>query len=226
MSTVWPHLRYLAEFMEVSTIPLRWKFLRGNGAERAERSCRTNVAILDFPSSGRPTRRSATSVGELEMHLHEKSIGTSVRLIIVEDLSRQVIEILGGKFDIDPCFFREHINDYSWYNIRDRWMSPPNLNSATRMLNWRRVRFVRPRYFKNNESFHISREEANRFNVFRRPDDDQNQFPVLDGEGIISITRTRTLLWLDTDYGEDHETVGMQPTFLLTTMHYIMKFYD
>lgn len=209
MSTAWPHLRYLADFMDVSTTPLRWKFLRGNDAERVERSGRTNAAILDFPSFGKPTRRTATSSDELEMHLNDKPIGTSVRLIIVEDLSRQVIEILGGKFDVDPGFFREHINDYSWYNIRDRWMSPPSFKLTARMLNWTRVRFVRPRYFKTNKSFQISREESNRFNVLRRGDDDQNQFTFLDGESIVSLTRTRMLLWLDTDYGEDHDNVGM-----------------
>lgn len=195
--------------MEVSTTPLRWKFIRGNEPERRERSCRTKVTILNFPSSGRPSRNDITNADELENSLREKSSGRAARMIVVEDLSRQVIEILGATFDIDPAFFRQQINDYSWYNIRDRWMEPPNLKSASRNQNWTRVRFVRPRYFRTNESFQSAREESNTFNVMRRLDDDQNQWTVLDGEAIVALMRTRSLLWVNTDYGEDHETIGM-----------------
>jgi hypothetical protein len=209
MSTAWPHLNYLADFMEVSTTPLRWKFLRGNEAERSERLHRTNVAILDFPSSERPIRRNVTTDGELKKCLNDKSIKTPVRLIVV-DLSRQVVEILGSKFDIDPAFFREHINHYSWYNIRDRWMIPPNLKSVIGQQKWTRVRFVRLiRYFKTKESFQRAREESNRFNVLRRLDDDQNQWTFMDGEAVVALTRTRALLWVGTNHDQGQETIGM-----------------
>lgn len=181
--------------------------------ERRERWQRTNVAVLDFSPTGGLESKNASTVDELKMHLHNKPDGTSTRFIIVEDLSNDVIELLGGKFDIDPAFFREHINDYSWYNIRDRWMYPQNLDSAQHEQNWTRVRFARPRYFRTNDSFQEAREEANRFNVFRRPDDDQNQWPILEGEAIVAITRTRTLLWLNTDFGDAHETIGMFTLF-------------
>jgi len=125
--------------MQVSTTPLRWNLLRENEVERHDRSYRTNVVILDFPSSGNPTRKSFTSADGLEDALRGGSGNDSadrpVRLLIVEDLSSRVIEILGARFDIDPAFFREHIDDYSWYNIRDRWMDPPNLKAGIRQQN-------------------------------------------------------------------------------------------
>src|SRR5258707_15169024 len=120
--------------MEISTTPIKWKFLRANEAERRQRIQRTNVVILDFPSSGSPIRRNFTIANELETTLHNAPnidlAKTTTRLIVVEDLSRRVIEILGSKFDIDPTFFRGHIDDYAWYNIRDRWVDPPNLKAS------------------------------------------------------------------------------------------------
>lgn len=218
MSTAWPHLRYLADFMEVTTTPLRWKVLRQKQDERRERSCRTSVAILDFPDSGRPICQTAENTNELRQLLSDKFPKGSGRLIIVEDLSREVIEILGTKFDIDPDLFRDQISDYSWFNIRDRWMIPPNLKSATKMQNWTRVRFIRPRYFENIDSFEVAQREANLFNVFRRPDNEQNQWEFLDGPAIVAISRTRTLFWLNTDYGNDHETIGTHSRLIPFTL--------
>lgn len=209
MSTVWPHLRYLADFMEVTTTPLRWKLLSKKKDEILERSSRTNVAILDFPASKRPTCLTAKNIQELRQNLDDKSPRVYGRLIVAEDLSREVIEILGSKFDIDPDFFRDHITDYSWYNIRDRWMIPHNLKSAIKMQDWTRVRFIRPRYFETIESFEAAKQEANLFNVFRRPDNEQNSWEFLDRKCLVAISRTRTLLWLNTDYGHDPETIGM-----------------
>ena len=209
MSTAWPHLKYLADFMEVSTTPLRWEFLRVNEAERSERLHRTECSqYWTSLWSGSPMRRNATSDSDLVTCLNDKSIATSVRLIVVEDLSRQVVEILGSKYDVDPAFFREHINDYSWYNIRDRWMVPRSLKSSIRQQKWTRVRYVRPRYLKTKEAFQRAREESNRFNVLRRPDDDQNQWAFMDGEAIVALTRTKALLWVGTNYGQGDETIG------------------
>ncbi|KAF4332990.1 magnesium transport [Fusarium beomiforme] len=203
LSSAWPSLRYLADFMEVSTTPVRWKFLRDNEAERQDRCNRTNIAILDFGPSGDSTCKRFTDADELEDELHRNEKGNldkrSLRLLIVEDLSRTTIETLGSKFDIDPTFFRSHIDDYSWYNSRDRWMDPPSLRASMKHQNWTQVRFVRPRYFKTRESLQKGRDESNRFNVFRRPDDDQNQWPYMDGAAVVGLTRTKVSIWVSKD---------------------------
>lgn len=191
--------------MEVGTTPLRWKFLRGNQAEREDRFHRTNVAILDFPASGNQTCKRFTNADELETELLKTAkpgfVKTPVRLLIVEDLSRRIIEILGARFDIDPSFFREQIDDYSWYNIRDQWMDPPNLKASTRHRNWIRVRFVTARYFRTRDSYKKAREDSNRFNVFRRPDDDQNRWSYMDEGAVVGLTRTRSSIWIGKDSG-------------------------
>ncbi|KAF5662034.1 metal ion transmembrane transporter [Fusarium circinatum] len=203
INRAWPSLRYLADFMEVSTSPVRWKFLRENEAERKDRCHRTNIAILDFDLSGNSTCKRLTNADDLQAELRrEGNVNpdtSSLRLLVVEDLSRGVIEMLGSKFDIDSTLFRSHIDDYSWYNIRDRWMEPPTLRARKKHQNWTQVRFVRPRYFKTGESFQTGRDESNRFNVFRRPDDDQNQWPYMDGDAVVGITRTKISVWVSKD---------------------------
>ncbi|KAI0550055.1 hypothetical protein F4679DRAFT_544678 [Xylaria curta] len=211
ISTAWPHLRYLADFMEVSTIPLKWEAIRNNKAERQERAQRTNVSIIDSSSTGAPLNQNkVTKWGKLEMSLEMKSIeNTTIRMILVEDLSRQVIEILGAKFDIDPNFFRDHIDDYSWYNIRDRWMVPPSLTVSVRRQKWIRVRFVRLRYFRTKELLQKAREESAEFNIYRRPEDDLNQWPEIDGEGVVGLTRTKVSMWVDYSSSENDRALGV-----------------
>ncbi|SCV58197.1 uncharacterized protein FFB14_15498 [Fusarium fujikuroi] len=186
LSRAWPSLRYLADFMEVSTTPVRWKFLRENEAERQDRCNRTNIAILDFDLSGNSTCRRFTDIDELEAELRCKENGNpnkgTLRLFVVEDLSRGVIETLGSQLDIDPTFFRSHIDGYSWKH-----------------QNWTQVRFVRPRYFKTRESFQKGRDESNRFNVFRRPDDDQKHWPYMDADAVVRIMRTKISIWISRD---------------------------
>ncbi|RGP63759.1 magnesium transport [Fusarium sporotrichioides] len=214
LSVAWPHLRYLADFMEVGTSPVRWKLLRDNPVERQDRCQRTNVAILDFFPSGNTTCRRFTNAYELDNALRGKETANfekgSLRLLVVEDLSRSIIETLGSRFDIDPTFFRQHIDDYSWYNIRDRWMDPPNLMASIKHQNWTQVRFVRPRYFKTIESLKKGREESNRFNVFRRPDDDQNNWPYMDGSAVVGLTRTKVSIWISKDGDPDAGITGMR----------------
>lgn len=198
ISAAWPHLRYLADFMEVSTIPLKWEVIRNNEAERRERAQRTNVSILDFPRAGGAVKQTrVTSFDKLELSIEEMpSAQPPNRLILVEDLSRRVIETLGAKFDIDPNFFRGHIDDYSWYNIRDRWMDPPNLTSSMQRQKWIRLRFVRPRYFRTSDMLQKAREESAWFNIYRRPEDDLNRWAEIDGEGVVGLTRTKVSIWM------------------------------
>lgn len=47
-----------------------------------------------------------------------EDVSVQLRLFVVEDLSRAVIEALGFHFKIDPSFFREQIVDSDLYSIR------------------------------------------------------------------------------------------------------------
>jgi hypothetical protein len=187
--------------MEVSTTPLRWKFLKEKPKNRQERADRTNVAQIDFLPGNTFDKKMFQTASDLKDALATNPSKDSAspihfRLYIVEDLSRSVIEALGAKFDIDPSFFREHIVDYAWYNLRDRFMDPPNLDIVTRQQDWFQVRWVRARYFKTKKSFDQARVEANRFNVLRRPDEDLNNQTMWDDhDATVALTRTRASFW-------------------------------
>lgn len=76
--------------------------------------------MLEYPrQTGEVVKTYINKTSMLEEYLSEPSNDPSVklRLFVVEDLSRDVIEALGSKFDIDPSFFREHLVDYVWYNV-------------------------------------------------------------------------------------------------------------
>ncbi|KAF4625606.1 hypothetical protein G7Y89_g12558 [Cudoniella acicularis] len=210
LSVTWPHLRLLADFMEVSTTPTRWGHLRTEGKDseaakvaeeaRNERASRTTVTRLDYSKSGDVTPTECKTPEQLISALKDVSESKDeheLRLFVVEDLSRDVIEALGSSLDIEPAFFREHIADYAWYNIRDRWQDPPNLHVVSKKQRWLQLRWVTARYFNTSDSFERGVKEAENFNCVRRPDDDVNNKAVWDDKNaIVGITRTRASFWL------------------------------
>jgi len=236
ISPTWPHLRLLADFMEVSTSPLRWGKIGPN--EREKRFRKTNVVRLDYLNSGEVVKTSYKRPEELcnaleiterqkerkrarifhpwrhdpPVLLQDPNTGAwnqesqtgqkdkhdyQLRLYIVEDLSRDVIEAFGEKFDIEPAFFREQIVDYTWCNVRDRWFDPPDLNMNTTGQRWLPLRFVTSRYFRTQDDFKAAIKQSEAWNVFRRPDDDMNNKSRWDDEkSIIGISRERASLWM------------------------------
>ncbi|KAH8821331.1 hypothetical protein F5884DRAFT_716358 [Xylogone sp. PMI_703] len=206
VSKAWPHLRYLADFMEVGTTVARWPTLKKDSDQRLQRFIKTKVTRIDYYKSGYIWSKEYTSPETLREGIKGEHQSTKeddsrqLMLFIVEDLSREVIEILGSHFDIDPSFFREHIVDYAWYNIRDRWINHPALNVVTRRQRWLQLRFVRPRYFKTKESFKDGFKQAEEFNVNRRPDDDQNINSLWDdNNAVVGLTRSRASFWMKSE---------------------------
>lgn len=102
--------------MEVTTAPAKWDLLKKHKNLQVicrERACRIRAAAVDFTAgAGQPTRRDLNDLLSLDDSLSSDPPPGTSRLYVVEDLSREVIERLGMKLDIDPLFFREQINDY------------------------------------------------------------------------------------------------------------------
>ena len=96
--------------------------------------------------------------------------GVEARLYVVEDLSSDVIEALGAKFDIDPHFFRGQISDYMWHNPRDPWAELPTLDVLSRHRPYACTPYFQPRYFRDSASLTRAKGEAGAFNVLRRID--------------------------------------------------------
>ena len=134
-STSWRHLRVLADFMQVGTTPLRWKEFQEVNDDgkpgkwsgdkpynQKERLSRTKVTRLDYLGESKPSRENYKTASELRDALKKQAEEDGItqkkfRLFVVEDLSSDVIEMLGAHYDIEPAFFRDQIFDYAWYKL-------------------------------------------------------------------------------------------------------------
>ncbi|KAH8679633.1 hypothetical protein BGZ60DRAFT_427955 [Tricladium varicosporioides] len=201
ISEGWPHITWLADFMEVGTSPLKWKFLVKEDID--ERAKRTRVAILDFSEDGeKPTRKDIQSSAALRELFSDHDFNHDpayARLIIVEDLSRDVIETLGAQYDIDPLFFRSQVSDYLWYKTEDAWVELNDLDHVAAERNFFNIRYMRPRYFTTEKSIDDAKEELGTFNVLRRLEQDLSwrvrQMRKPKG-ATVGVVRSKTSLWL------------------------------
>lgn len=213
LSANWPVLGLLADFMEVGTSPMRWETLKRSPAVRVERASRTEVTQLDYLESGSVSLnrfRSSRSLKASLEYLPDPTAGRrNFRLFIVEDLSRDVIEILGSQYDIEPHFFREHLFDYAWYNTRDRWVYPPRLQAVTRKQRWIQLRFPTARYFQSSSTFRQAAHETEGFNVLRRCDDDTNSRAIWDEkDSKIGLVRSRASFWQSSQGADADARIG------------------
>ena len=97
--------------MEVSTSVSRHKYLAMNESNRQERAHRVRVTQVDFKQGRPPTQEvfnDRTSLHEAVSTTTQPPNGFDTRVYVVEDLSLDVVEILGSAFNVDPHFFRSH----------------------------------------------------------------------------------------------------------------------
>lgn len=197
----------------MGTTPLRWSEKDREGD--LKRAIRTTVTFFEFKSEAEHTHREITGLSDLKDTLSSftPTSGSThpMRLFIVEDLSREVIEALGSRFDMDPMCFREQIDDYVWHNVRDPWAQPRNLMAGMKHRQWFQLRNMRLRYHKTRSDFNESWKQVNTWNVLRRPDDDENEESGEDEdeESVVSIMRTRTTIWIGKDKQCGDATVGI-----------------
>jgi hypothetical protein len=205
LSLEWPHLRGLADFMEVGTDPMRWRDFFGkdkdnkytypdNKDQREEKQKmrveKTNVSQIVYFADGTVTCETYTSPEELKTACANAKPGgeneeqpegadeksrPKLRLFVVEDLSRTVIEQLGSTFDIDPEFFRAHVFDWVWFNIRDPLWMPPTMHVDAARRDWYQLRFCRARYFSSSNQFKQGQAAVDLFNVGRKLYEDENK---------------------------------------------------
>ena len=131
------------------------------------------------------------------------------RLFVVEDLSRDVIEALGARFDVDPLFFRGHISDYMWHNTRDPWVELPDLDLVSRQRSYLHVRYVQTKYFRSEDSLKKAQWEAGGFNVLRRVDKDGNWVKDVDiPNSDVGLVRSRTSFWIRPNKSGENGVLG------------------
>ncbi|KAL8765973.1 MAG: hypothetical protein Q9209_007120 [Squamulea sp. 1 TL-2023] len=174
-----------------------------------ERASRVKVALLEFRADS-ITRQDILTTADLASLLANTSIKSKSSipcLFVVEDLSRDVIEILGSRLDVDPMFFRGHISDYAWYNTRDPWIELPDLDIVSRNRPFFHVRYTRTRYFRDPKSYSRARLEAGAFNVLRRINHDGSWVPGADIPGSdVGMVRSKMSFWV-----QPRKTKGPDP---------------
>ncbi|KAA6414305.1 MAG: hypothetical protein FRX48_02668 [Lasallia pustulata] len=210
----WPQLRYLADFIDCSTVAIKSKVLVAE--DKKERLQRHHVAVLDFGNErGVKCRKfkSPDSPQKLSEFLDSGSWPDErnlARLIVVEDLSSVVVEMLGSRYDINPQFFRGQLGDYTWFNTRDPWVETPALDSHLKSQSFLRFRYVQPRYLVDGESIKRARRQAGSFNVLRRIDFDTSNKVWADAEGSdVGLVRCSTSVWVRPNVSPDHGWLGV-----------------
>ncbi|KAH6693031.1 hypothetical protein EV126DRAFT_517304 [Verticillium dahliae] len=198
----WPHLRLLADFMNIGTVTARWQEnpAEDDARSRAGRTMRTNVCLLEYYRDQKPpqcTRYKTRESLKTGLAGLKPDQNLTLRLFVVEDLSRTVIEALGYKFGVEPDFFREHLYAYAWNNPRDPWRDATNLEVDLEQRRWLQIRFPRARYFQKHTTYSIdARGEEMKFNVERRADDDENRGCKWDDpDALTSFMRSKASLW-------------------------------
>lgn len=202
LSKKFKHLEYLALWMLVGCAPPKWRFLKYEPKSRQERIARTNICAVDYNEGTDPVQSRCTTTRELQVFLEAaKPQQPEIRLVIVEDLSRDVVEILGAHYDIDPLFFVSHIGDYLFHNTRDRWVELPDLEVDAKKRPHFNLEYLRPRYFQSEQEFVAAEKETGFWNVLRRIDSDRGQallqLSLLNKPGAsVTLSRAKTSLWI------------------------------
>jgi hypothetical protein len=209
------HLRYLADWMQVSTSPLKWRFIRKDKAHIQMRASRTRVAVLDFTAEGECKEiRKISEIEELRRLFTDPQFDHEpkhARLFILEDLSRDMIEAFGAQYNIDPFFFRSQINDYLWYNTRDTWVEPSYSPRWMANLNFHTFRYMTPRYFHSVNSMKEATRQLGEFNVLRRLDDDDSLVILPndpDHPARVGLVRGKASLWTRRGTDENRGIIG------------------
>ena len=182
--------------MTVGTVPLRGKNLTPE--ERDERLNRVNISVVEYGDE--TSSKDLASPDQLDQFLDcvkAEETHPVGRLLIVQDLSTCMIEMLGAAFDVEPWFFRSHIGDYVWLNTRDPQAEIPELEAFATSSNAFSVQYVQPRYFETQESLRKAKAQTDSFNVLRRIDHDGRFKPWSDIAGSdVGLVRSKASLWV------------------------------
>ncbi len=156
--------------MEFSTAPKRASLLPPS--DLLKRQGVVNVGVVDFTDPHAITTEKCGNIRQLlgQLETAYGANGVARHLFVVEDLSTPVIEALGSAFDLDPRFFRDHLEDHTWYNITDDWVELPVLRSRFQNRPFMTYRYLEPRFFDNQDQAQHARERTGTWNVLRRLD--------------------------------------------------------
>lgn len=129
------YLRNLCQFLQIDSV--------------SQHACR--VACLEFSSASGPPNCRSLDLDSLASLLCNTTKGKDDlygRLLIVEDLSSDVVETLGSLLNIDPLFFASHIDTFQ-VDIATPRPSTATLQSTIRSRNFLNLHYHRLIEFEN-----------------------------------------------------------------------------
>ena len=95
-----------------------------------------------------------------------------------------------------PIIVLEHINDYMWNTSTGDAVELKHLDALSRQLPWFRVSYLRPRYYKNTETFENATRQAAHFNVLRQLDSDRSRDHLKNDIGAVAtLMRAKASVW-------------------------------
>lgn len=195
-----PSLRHLASWMEVSSAETRYIHLSQRLPERMERLHRVRVCQVDLRKGAIPTQTHFTDSVSLSEALAaggRPSDKFDARIYVAEDLSTSVIESFGSAFDVDPFFWKAHIDDYLWSTVASESADIKSLDLVTRKRSYLNLQYLRPRYYGSTTSFENATRQAGNFNVLRQLDSDRSRASIQDGNGAAAaLMRAKASLWI------------------------------
>ncbi|KAH4122512.1 hypothetical protein HBH47_081270 [Parastagonospora nodorum] len=173
---------------------------------------KTNLTIVEHMVNAKPTFTPVDKVEDLAIALATESRASEIlhgndqlimRLYIVEDLSIDVIELLGSRYNIDPLFFS---TQYDYWDYREGGSSEPlRLQLSKKHRKWFHIDNVRMCRDKHRPFMWESNDnKTSKFNVERHIERQR----ATQGQDDILILNTRTAFWLDKD-GEGGPLVGI-----------------
>jgi hypothetical protein len=152
--------------------------------ENIRHRSKTNVTIVEHTPNAKTNLTLVESVEELRTALATGSPASQItqgnsqpilRLYIVEDLSVEVVELLGSRFNIDPLFFSTYAEEKGSFELM-------RLKVTKKHRKWFQISNIR--------GYHAT--ELPLFNVHRTP----RKFPSTRSDRIMP---TKTAFWLDKD---------------------------
>ncbi|KAL5340276.1 hypothetical protein BJX70DRAFT_128460 [Aspergillus crustosus] len=173
-------------------------FLFDSNSDR--QSCR--ILKVDF-STGTGPEFQHVSIKDLEEHIHpaEKQLQRRGRILIVEDVCRNVIETLGTAYRIDPIFFASHIH------APFRQMSNQTPNLATLPSRQRKQNFVNFHYHRAVE---LRGRVQNEQNLTRDMNVDRKIVVLLPSERTrVALVQHACSVILLPDTKDSHEWLGI-----------------
>ncbi|KAH3913410.1 hypothetical protein HBH56_102690 [Parastagonospora nodorum] len=182
---------------------------------------KTNITIVEHMINAKPTFTSVDSVGKLRSALaaestasqsHLVSAQPKLRLYIVEDLSVDVVELLGSQFNVDPMFFSTQYDRPGRIAEKHKFTRHLESSEGLRLQiskkhrKWFNMDNVRVSWEDGDEmEWKSINEQQNTFNVHRTMD--HYIAPQRFGGTVLTLT-TRTTFWLDKD-GQGDSLVGI-----------------